>query len=135
MSQFIITSDNKITNKQVIIIDGENSCEMINDELVIQHAIKLKPFISMDTTILIKFENKLFLIPDFILMFMKDDTNDSNLTVSYLIYCSYEQFMNKIKDNKIDVNDFNLLFKNEEDSINDISDSKFNNSVCFCLIM
>lgn len=54
----------------------------------------------MNIIILIKFENKLFLIPDFILIFIKDDTNDNNLTVSYLIYCSYKQFMNKIKDKK-----------------------------------
>ena len=89
MFKFIITSDNKITDKQIIIINGENSCEMIDNELVIHHAIKLKPFISMDTTILIKFENKLYLIPDFILMTIKNDTNDSILTVSYLIYCAY----------------------------------------------
>jgi len=134
MSKFIITSNNKTTNKQVIIIDGENSCEIVDDELIIHHAIKLKPFISMNTIILIKFENKLFLIPNFILMFVKDDINDSNLSVSYLIYCSYEQFMNKIKDKKIDITDFNLLFKNEEDSVDD-SDTEFNEPFCFCSIM
>lgn len=133
MFKFIITSDNKITDKQIIIINGENSCEMIDNELVIHHAIKLKPFISMDTTILIKFENKLYLIPDFILMTIKNDTNDSILTVSYLIYCAYEQFMNKTKDKKIDLSDFNLLFKNEEDLIDDDKTLDSNNS--FCLIM
>lgn len=133
MFKFIITSNNKITDKQIIIINGENSCEMIDNELVIYHAIKLKPFISMDTTILIKFENKLYLIPDFILMTIKNDTNDSILTVSYLIYCAYEQFMNKTKDKKIDLSDFNLLFKNEEDLIDDDKTLDSNNS--FCLIM
>ena len=39
MSKILITSDNKITNKQIIIINGDNSCEMIDEELVIYNAI------------------------------------------------------------------------------------------------
>lgn len=41
MFKFIITYDNKITNKQVIIIDGKHSCEIIDDELIIHHTIIL----------------------------------------------------------------------------------------------
>lgn len=133
MSKFIITTNNKKTNKQVIIINGDNSCELIDEKLVIYNAIKLKPFISINTTILIEFENNLYLLPDFILMFMKNDTVDSNLTVSYLNFCSYKDFMDKVNDNNIDLNDFNSLFKEEESY--DESDSEFNSNVCYCSIM
>ena len=137
MSKYIITSDNDIINKQVIIINGEDSCEIIDNELVIHNALKLKQFISMNTIILIKYNHNLYLIPDFILMFMKNDTTDNNLVVSYLIKCSFINFMNKVKDKSIDINDFNTLFKNKEDTINDYSDlDDYNNySICYCSIM
>ena len=162
MSKYIITSDNKITNKQVIIINGDHTCELVENELIIYNALKLKPFISINTTILINFKNNLYLIPDFVLICMRNDTVDSNLTLTYLIYCSYNDFMNKVKDNKIDLNDFNSLFKNkldddtvnesecEEESVIENTDSiektdeieddnnefvEDNQSVCYCVIM
>ena len=68
-------------------------------------------------------------------MFMKNDTADSNLTVSYLIFCSYKDFMDKVNDNKIDINDFNTLFKNKEEEPYDESDSEFDSKICYCTIM
>lgn len=139
MSKYIITSNNKITDKQIIIIDGEKSCEFIDDKLVIHNAIKLKPFISINNIILIHFNDNLYLLSNAVLMFMKNDTADSNLTNYYIVYCSYDDFISKVKDNKIELNDVNSLFKHDEDS-DDNSDSysdesEFNVSYCNCIIM
>lgn len=136
MTKYIITSEDKITDKQVIIINGDDSCEIDNDKLIIYNAIKLKPFISNNTYLLIEYDNNLFLIPNIVLEVLKNDIIDSNLSISYLIYCSYNDFMNKVKDKKIDLCDFNSLFENNTLDLSfDDSDSENDDNICYCSIM